>query len=250
MNCEAVVQHLVTWLKNKVHEAGAAGVVLGVSGGVDSAVAAVIAKKAFPDNCIGLVLPCESNVTDLVHSQLLLDKFQISYRLVELDNAYQLLVTQFESFLKLEGPKGCLLRANLKPRLRMMTLYYSAQARNYLVLGTSNKSEMTVGYSTKHGDSGVDIQILGDLLKREVLELARYLGVPSVIINKPPSGGLWSGQTDEEEMGLSYEELDEYIEHGTGKVDVINHIERLKANSEHKKHLPPVALIPANLRRE
>ncbi len=247
MNCEAVVQHLVNWLREKVKEAGARGVVIGVSGGVDSAVAAVLAQKAFPDNCMALVLPCESSTDDLVHSQLLLDKFNIPYRVVELDNVYQLLVTQLESYIKLDGSKRRLLRANLKPRLRMTTLYYSAQARSYLVLGTTNKSEITVGYSTKHGDSGVDLQILGDLLKREVLELANYLRVPSVIINKTPSGGLWAGQTDEEEMGIGYEQLDDYIEYNRGEPGVINHIERLNQISQHKREMPPIATIPEEL---
>lgn len=248
MNCEAVVQHLIKWLQERVHEAGAKGVVVGVSGGVDSAVAAVLAKKAFPNDCVGLVLPCESHINDLVHSQLLLDRFKIAYRVVELDNVYQLMVTQYESFIKLDGSPGRLLRANLKPRLRMMTLYYSAQARNYLVLGTSNKSEITIGYSTKHGDTGVDIQILGDLVKREVVELARYLGVPSIIINKPPSGGLWEGQTDEGEMGVSYKELDDYIQFAAGEPETIEKIEKLIKKSEHKRQMPPVALVPPNLR--
>jgi NAD+ synthase len=249
MNCEAVVQHLVTWLREKVEEASARGVVIGVSGGVDSAVAAVLAQKAFPDNCMALVLPCESSTDDLVHSQLLLDKFNIPYRVVELDNVYQLLVTQLESYIKLDGPKRRLLRANLKPRLRMTTLYYSAQARSYLVLGTTNKSEITVGYSTKHGDSGVDLQILGDLLKREVLELANYLRVPSVIINKTPSGGLWAGQTDEEEMGISYEQLDDYIQYNQGETDVTERIQKLNQISQHKRQMPPIAKIPEELRK-
>lgn len=249
MNCQAVVQYLVTWLQEKVNDAGASGVVLGVSGGVDSAVAAVLAKKAFPDNCMALVLPCESNVSDLVDSQLFLEKFKIRYRVVELDNAYKLLTTQYESFIKLEGAKGRLLRANIKPRLRMTTLYYSAQARNYLVLGTSNKSEITVGYSTKYGDSGVDLQILGDLLKRDVFELACYLDIPAAIINKPPSGGLWAGQTDEEEMGLSYEELDDYILYHQGKPEIIERIDRLTKSSEHKRQMPPIALISEALRQ-
>jgi NAD+ synthase len=248
MNCEAVVQHLIKWLQERVHEAGAKGVVVGVSGGVDSAVAAVLAKKAFPNDCVGLVLPCETHINDLVHSQLLLDRFKIAYRVVELDNVYQLMVTELESFIKLDGSRGRLLRANLKPRLRMMTLYYSAQARNYLVLGTSNKSEITIGYSTKHGDTGVDLQILGDLVKREVIELARYLSVPSIIINKPPSGGLWEGQTDEGEMGVSYKELDDYIQFGTGEPETIEKIEKLINKSKHKQQMPPVALVPQDLR--
>lgn len=249
MNCEAVVQHLVTWLREKVEEAGARGVVIGVSGGVDSAVAAVLAQKAFPDNCMALVLPCESSTEDLIHSRLLLDKFNIPYRVIELDNVYQLLITQLESYIKLDGSKRRLLRANLKPRLRMTTMYYSAQARSYLVLGTTNKSEITVGYSTKHGDSGVDLQILGDLLKREVLELADYLRVPSVIINKTPSGGLWAGQTDEEEMGISYQQLDDYIQYNQGETDVTERIQKLNQISQHKRQMPPIAKIPEELRK-
>lgn len=249
MNCETVVQHLVTWLREKVGEAGARGVVIGVSGGVDSAVAAVLAQKAFPDNCMALVLPCESSTEDLIHSRLLLDKFNIPYRVIELDNVYQLLITQLESYIKLDGSKRRLLRANLKPRLRMTTMYYSAQARGYLVLGTTNKSEITVGYSTKHGDSGVDLQILGDLLKWEVLELANYLQIPSVIINKTPSGGLWAGQTDEEEMGISYEQLDDYIEYNRGEPGVIERIANLNRISEHKRQIPPIARIPEELRK-
>ena len=249
MNCEAVVQHLVNWLREKVKEAGARGVVIGVSGGVDSAVAAVLAQKAFPDNCMALVLPCESTTDDLIHSRLLLDKFNITYRVIELDNVYQLMVTQLESYIKLDGSKRRLLRANLKPRLRMTTMYYSAQARNYLVLGTTNKSELTVGYSTKHGDGGVDLQILGDLLKREVLEIARYLHIPSVIINKAPSGGLWVGQTDEEEMGISYQQLDDYIQYNQGETDVMERIQKLNQISEHKRQMPPIAKIPEELRK-
>ena len=249
MNCEAVVQHLVNWLREKVKEAGAQGVVIGVSGGVDSAVAAVLAQKAFPDNCMALVLPCESTTDDLIHSRLLLDKFNITYRVIELDNVYQLMVTQLESYIKLDGSKRRLLRANLKPRLRMTTMYYSAQARNYLVLGTTNKSELTVGYSTKHGDGGVDLQILGDLLKREVLEIARYLHIPSVIINKAPSGGLWVGQTDEEEMGISYQQLDDYIQYNQGETDVMERIQKLNQISEHKRQMPPIAKIPEELRK-
>lgn len=249
MNCEAVVQHLVNWLQERVKEAGASGVVLGVSGGLDSAVAAVIAKKAFGGNCMTLLLPCESNITDLMHSQILVEKFHLPYRVVDLDNAYNLLLTKFESYLKLDGAKGKLLRANIKPRLRMMALYYSAQARNYLVLGTSNKSELAVGYSTKHGDIGVDLQLLGDLLKREVYELARYLSVPRAIIEKAPSGGLWPGQTDEEEMGLTYEELDNFLDRQPVDSEVAEKIERLIARNHHKTVPPPLAVIPDELKK-
>jgi NAD+ synthase len=244
MNPETVVDYLVDWLREQVAQAGVQGVVLGVSGGLDSAVAAVIAHRAFPNNCMALILPCESQVNDRLDSQMFLEEFNIPYRIVELDNAYRLLLTHFESYIKMEGFRGRLLRANIKPRLRMITLYYSAQGRNSLVLGTSNKSELSVGYSTKHGDAGVDLQLLGDLLKTEVYELARYLKIPDYIINKTPSGGLWEGQSDEEEMGITYRDLDLYLSTGQGDPEIVKKIETMRQTSEHKRRMPPIPIIP------
>jgi NAD+ synthase len=244
MKAEAVVEHLVNWLREQVRAAGASGVVFGVSGGVDSAVVAAIAKRAFPDNCMALLMPCESNLDDLMHGQAFVEGFNIPHRIVDLDNAFSLLSAQLGSFIKHEGLKGKLLRANIKPRLRMLTLYYSAQARNYLVLGTSNKSEIMVGYATKYGDTAVDLQIIGDLVKKEVYELARYLQIPATIINKAPSGGLWEGQTDEGEMGFTYEQLDKYITTGQAEPGVINQIEDMIKKSEHKRSMVPIARIP------
>lgn len=248
MNAEAVVNHLVEWLRQDVAEAGAEGVVLGVSGGIDSAVAAVIAKRAFPDNIMALMLPCESNFNDLIHGQLLLEKFKIPFRIVDLDNAYHALLTKYESYIKIDGKQGQLMKANIKPRLRMMTLYYSAQGRNYLVVGTSNRSEIYMGYATKWGDNAVDLQLLGDLLKKEVYELAHYLEIPSVIINKPPSAGLWSGQTDEGEMGFSYEDLDAHIQGQEIDPRVAEVIEKMHKQSEHKRRPVPIALVPGSVR--
>lgn len=244
MNTEGVVEHLVNWLREQVKEAGASGVVFGVSGGVDSAVVAAIAKRAFPDDCMALLMPCESNYEDLLHGQVLVEEFDIPYRIVDLDNAFNLLSAQLGSYIKPEGSPGKLLRANIKPRLRMLTLYYSAQARNYLVLGTSNKSEIMVGYATKYGDNGVDLQLIGDLVKKEIYELAGYLQIPALIIDKAPSGGLWEGQTDESEMGITYQQLDEYITTGQGEPDIIKQIENMMQKSEHKRNLIPVARIP------
>lgn len=248
MNPETVVNYLVDWLRREVAAAGKSGVVLGVSGGVDSAVAALIAKMAFPNHVQALLLPCESDLTDLWHGQLLAEVNDIPYNIVDLDNAYLLLVAQFEAYLKADENSGKLLRANLKPRLRMLTLYYAAQARNYLVVGTSNKSEISVGYSTKYGDNAVDLQLLGDLLKRDVFGLARYLQVPDVIVNKPPSGGLWVGQTDEGEMGFTYNELDAYLTNGPVDPGTSIRIEAMIQAGRHKRSLPRVAILPAHIR--
>lgn len=248
MNAQAVVDYLVEWTRDSVQKAGASGVVFGLSGGVDSAVTALIAQKAFPDAHMALILPCASELNDRIDAESLANRFGLMYRVVVLDNVYNMFMTLAESYLKFEGHKGKVLRANIKSRLRMTTLYYSAQARDYLVLGTSNKSEINVGYATKYGDGGVDLQVIGDLLKCEVYELARFLKVPDAILNKPPSGGLWAGQTDEEELGFTYKELDSYLTGQTVDPVVASKIEYLIGKSEHKRQTPPVAFIPPDLR--
>jgi NAD+ synthase len=135
-----------------------------------------------------------------------------------------------------------LAQANIKPRLRMATLYYVANRLGYLVAGTGNRSEIAIGYYTKYGDGGVDLLPLGSLVKSEVRALARDLGVPAPIIEKAPSAGLWLGQTDEGEMGFTYDELDDYLRRGPESVApaMAMRIERLTRASEHKRNLPPV----------
>ncbi len=231
------------WIKEKVEEAGAEGVVLGLSGGVDSAVTAALAKRALGNNVLGLIMPCHSDPTDLEHARLVADRFGIETEYVDLGPVFDCLVASL--------PRGSKMAvANLKPRLRMMTLYYFANSRNYLVVGTGNKSELTIGYSTKYGDGGVDILPLGDLLKSQVRELARQVGVPEAIIAKPPSAGLWAGQTDEGEIGLTYEELDRTImaiEKGDPRGCDGATLERVKtmmAASAHKRQPIPICKIP------
>lgn len=248
MNSEAVSNYLVDWLREQVQKAACRGVVLGISGGIDSAVVAALAKRAFPDNCMGLIMPCESNQQDVIDGRLLGDAINFPYHIIELDEAYKILLQQFEVFVKPDGNAGKLVRANIKPRLRMLSLYYFAQSQNYMVLGTSNKSEITVGYATKYGDSGVDLQVLGDLCKDEVYELARYLEIPEPLIVKAPSAGLWGGQTDEGEMGFTYKELDAYIHTGQGNQQVIDQIASMNRKSAHKRTTPPIAKIPSGLR--
>jgi NAD+ synthase len=132
--------------------------------------------------------------------------------------------------------------ANVKPRLRMTSLYFFANSLNYFVAGTGNRSEITLGYFTKYGDGGVDLLPIGHLLKSEVRALARELGVPNPVIEKAPTAGLWMGQTDEGEMGFSYEDLERYLVEGAPAVPetVAKRIEELRRTSEHKRALPPI----------
>jgi NAD+ synthase len=130
--------------------------------------------------------------------------------------------------------------ANLKPRLRMITLYYLANRLDYLVVGSGNRSEISVGYFTKYGDGGVDILPLGNLVKSQVRELAIHLGIPKEIVDKPPSAGLWAGQTDEEEMGISYEELDRYLTTGRADEEVKKKVDTMMAGSAHKRATPAI----------
>lgn len=227
---------LVAWLRDQGREAGAAGAVVGLSGGIDSAVVAGLCQRAFGPNVLGVIMPAHSNPEDAEHAQLVADAFGIAVRRVVLDDVYD----RFLALLgeELESPPP-LAVANLKPRLRMITLYFHANRLNYLVVGTGNRSEATVGYFTKYGDGGVDLLPLANLVKQEVRELAEYLGVPRPIIDKAPSAGLWSGQTDETEMGMSYEELDRYILTGEAKPEVAAKIQTMNQRSEHKRHLPP-----------
>jgi len=238
LDYEHVEKSLIEWLKGKVKDAQAEGVVLGLSGGIDSTVSGILAKKAFPNNTLGLVMPCYSNAQDKVDAIKVAEKFNIDYEVKNLNNI-------FDSFKDLVGAveqesQNNLALANAKPRLRMVTLYYYAAQNNYLVLGTDNWSELKVGYFTKYGDGGIDLTILGRLVKTEVRELAEHLDVPREIIDKKPSAGLWQDQTDEDEMGLTYEELDKYILTGEAEPEVKEKIENLSSKNRHKLEPIPV----------
>jgi len=238
---ERVANELVEWLKERVYEAAAKGIVVGISGGVDSAVVAAASKKAFPNDTLGIIMPCYSNPQDEKDAMLLVNKLGIKYKKVVLDEVY-------DAILKAVGATGNenrLVLANIKPRLRMTTLYYHAALYNYLVAGTGNRSELTVGYFTKYGDSGVDIMPLASFVKHEVWELARYFNVPEEIINKAPSAGLWENQTDEKEMGITYKELDEYILTGNATEKVKRIVDELNRKSQHKREMPKI-FVPSS----
>lgn len=234
-----LVNKLVLWIRERVLAAGAKGVVLGLSGGLDSSVLAVLCHQAFPQTTLALIMPCYSNQQDVQHARLVAGKFSIPTKTVILDSV-------FDSLIKVLPDDGVdtyvkrLAQANIKARLRMLTLYYFANRLKYLVVGAANRDELSLGYFTKYGDGGVDIAPLGNLLKREVRELARFLGIPQEIISKPPSAGLWPGQTDEEELGISYEEIDRYLGGGGASDEIKKQIEAMIARSEHKRQPPPV----------
>jgi len=238
LDYEHVEKTLIEWLRGQVKNANADGVVLGLSGGIDSSVTAVLAKKAFHNNTLGIVMPCYSNKQDKVDAIKVAKQFDIEYKVKDLGMFYD----SFKEIINAEekNSKNNLALANVKPRLRMTTLYYYSAQNNYLVLGTDNWSELKVGYFTKYGDGGIDLTILGRLVKTEVRELARHLGIPEKIIEKKPSAGLWKDQTDEEEMGLTYEQLDRYILTGSTEPTVKEKVDKLSEKNSHKLEPIPV----------
>ncbi|HET7274406.1 MAG TPA: NAD(+) synthase [Longimicrobiaceae bacterium] len=245
----ALTAFLSDWLAQRVRDAGAQGIVLGLSGGIDSSVACGIAARALgPKNVLGVIMPIGNVPEDETLGREVGNEFGVRVIEPDLLPAFNSLLGSLESersHLGTTPPSASveqLATANLKPRLRMLSVYYYANLLDYLVLGTGNKAELTVGYFTKHGDSGVDLLLLGDLTKAEVRAVATEIGVPRAIIERPPSAGLWAGQTDEKEMGITYDQLDSYLQTGSSgdsEVDAII-LGRSKA-SEHKRDLPPVA---------
>ena len=235
----ALADEIAAWIRTMVHEAGKEGVVVGLSGGIDSAVVGALAARALPGHALGAILPCESDPQDAEDARLVATTFQIETVEIDLNAGCHALLAVLP-----EAPP--LVKANVKPRLRMIVLYYLAAARKYLVCGASNRSELSIGYFTKHGDGAVDLLPIGGLLKYEVRQLARELRVPQRIIDKPPTAGLWPGQTDEEEMGLTYGQLDaalRAIDHKDFTAvpgPFLSRIRQMIQASAHKRALPPV----------
>lgn len=235
-----IAAKLTNWLDKQLCVAGAEGFVVGLSGGIDSAVAAALCQRIRPETTLGLIMPCHSNPQDAEDARLLAETLKIPYHTIVLDEVFEhfLQVLCGESY----QPTNCdLTVANIKPRLRMTTLYFYAARRRSLVVGTSNRSELMVGYFTKYGDGGADLLPLAHLVKAEVFALGAYLGVPQRIIDRQPSAGLWHNQCDETELGVTYRELDDYLLHGRVSSSAREILEGLIAKSAHKRAMP---LIP------
>lgn len=235
-----LIDCIKSWLSENISASGAGGAVVGLSGGIDSAVVAALLKEAIgADKVITIQMPCHSIPLDAEHAKLVADTLGLKMISVDLSDTYDTYRKTIDGI----QPLTKLAAANIKPRLRMITVYAVAQSHGYLVCGTGNKDELTVGYFTKHGDGGCDLLPLADLTKGEIFAMARLLGIPEPIITKAPSAGLWEGQTDEEEMGIKYAVLDAYVSGEPVDEKSRAEIQRREKASAHKRRMPLACII-------
>ena len=234
---------IITWIRKQVKESSAKGVIFGLSGGLDSAVTAALCSQALDrKRVLALILPCGNQRSDVFDAYLVAKHLKIKTESVDLTPLYKACLRIFPKAQRLA-------QANLKVRLRMLTLYYFANKLNYLVCGTSNKSELLTGYFTKYGDGAADILPLGDLLKSQVKELAVELNLPERIINKTPTAGLWPGQTDESELGIRYAQLDDILlrlmnnQKQLQSSNLVNRVKHRMKASEHKRPPPQICRL-------
>jgi len=238
-------------IKDKVKESHAKGIVVGLSGGLDSSVVATLAKSAGV-NVYGLIIP-ETGVTsprDVEDAVTLAEKLKIKYSVIPLD---WMLSSTRNSFPWADFPENRKTSwGNAKARLRMTLLYLAANMGKRIVLGTGNRTELMLGYFTKHGDGGADFLPIGSLYKTQIFQLAKHIGLPKEICVKMPSAGLWAGQTDESEIGLSYREMDSILHYlldkklsvakTTGKTKIseskVRKIRRRMQETSHKREIP------------
>lgn len=236
-------------MRQQLVSSGSRGYVVGLSGGVDSAVVLRLAQLAAPRATLGLILPCHSDPQDEQDAAAVAEHFGAPTRRIDLSAVYDTVVASLRPAVPplpeavpnagADAARSRLPLANIKPRLRMTALYFAANSLQYLVAGAGNRSELAIGYFTKHGDGGADLLPLGRMVKSDVRGLAGELGVPQAILERPPSAGLWIGQRDEEEMGFTYAQLERYLDDGPQAVSpaLAMKIERLIRSSEHKRQL-------------
>lgn len=249
---------LKAFVKASVRSANARGAVISLSGGVDSSVVAAIAHDAV--NARALILP-ETGTTlaqDTLDATFIAETYHLPFTIIEISDLVNCFRKTAAPILPIGlSDRPSIVDANLKPRIRMILSYVVANADRRLVVGTSNRTELLTGYFTKHGDGAADILPIGDLYKSQVFQLARYLGIPEKIISKPPSAGLWPGQTDEEELGIAYQVLDrilyELVDGGRTVAQVarivgveqrrVQEIDERVLSGEHKRSVPLVANV-------
>ena len=252
INLEETSTIIKDFIRAYVNNAGFKSVVIGLSGGIDSAVSAVICGETLgKENTHCIFMPTETTSDeDGRHTQLLVKNFDLKCQYIDITSTVNHVCE-----VCLEKPDKMTL-ANIKARVRMILLFAYANTKKSLVCGTGNKSELLIGYFTKYGDGGVDFLPLGELYKTQIFELAKYLNIPEELINKPPTAGLWDGQTDEKEMGMSYKNLDKILYGLEQKLDVeeiskivnvdrfeVERIRQMRIKSQHKRSTPSIPKI-------
>lgn len=252
LNPKETVITITNFISSYIQQSGTKGSVIGLSGGIDSTVSAYLSVKALgKENVLGILIP-EKKVTppeDILDATEVAHILNIDFSVVEISEIIKLF---YHSIPEVDKTNR-LATGNLKARIRMSTLYYYANLMNRIVVGTGNRTEILLGYFTKYGDGGVDIEPLGNLFKTQVKQIAHHLEVPHQIIEKPPSAGLWAGQTDEDDLGLSYEIIDNILftlldkgkpveyaaeQFGIDKGVISDLMERINKN-QHKRHVAP-----------
>jgi NAD+ synthase len=248
LNIKQLKQDIKKWIQQYVQSANADGIVIGLSGGIDSSVTAALSVEAIgKENVLGVSLPCESPKKDIQDAKMVAKNLGIEFLKINLKNTYD----SFLDATKATIETNRLAKANVKPRLRMTMLYFIGQSKDtYLIAGTGNRTELALGYFTKYGDGGVDFEPIGGLYKCEVEVLAETLNIPKKIIERPPSAGLWEGQTDEEEIGILYDTLDEIIyrmdyglELDEFDIQKVKKVKKMFNSSKHKRKMPPIYKI-------
>lgn len=251
INTDVARQILVRFIRSELTRVGFSRAVIGLSGGIDSALSFALAVEALgAENVLGVRMPYKSSSTDsLEHAQLLIDQYKTPSETIEITD-------MVDPLLRYDPEMSKQRKGNIMARERMIILYDRSEAFRGLVIGTSNKTEILLGYSTLWGDMASAVNPLGDLYKTYVRQLARTLEIPAAIVDKPPSADLWIGQTDETELGFTYEEVDkllfllvdqrcspqECIEEGFDKAFVDAVLNRIRRN-QFKRMLPPIAKL-------
>jgi len=235
-NYKEELENRLNFITELMTESGASGIVFGNSGGKDSALVGILCKKAC-ENTVGIMMPCESKRNfgeDMEDGMEVAEKFGIENRMVDLTEAKHAVIAAAKDAASLTAAAI----SNIAPRLRMTTLYLIGQSENRLVAGTGNASERYMGYFTKWGDGAYDFNPIADLSVSEIYEFLTYLDAPKNIISKAPSAGLFEGQTDESEMGVTYAAIDKYMATGQASPEDASIIERFHKRTEHKRRTP------------